>query len=77
MSKIYSSLLFWQDDEDVLNVAKNNAYNGSEEHSGTEKKIAETWDPNFTVSTWDHSILGISQYMWLCYRRILNRIYTG
>ncbi|CAB4027277.1 WD repeat-containing 49-like, partial [Paramuricea clavata] len=44
-----------EDDEDVLDMAKNN---GSEEHSGMEEKIPDKWDPNFSVSTWDHSILG-------------------
>jgi hypothetical protein len=61
-------------------MAKNNAYNGSEEHSGMEEKISETWDPNFSVSTWDHSILGMCAFMLNYYRNILtssNFIYTA
>jgi hypothetical protein len=47
-----------QDDEDVSEVTKNTANDGSKEHSGIEEKVPERWDPDLTVSTWDHSILG-------------------
>ena len=40
-------------------MAKNNVYNGNNENFGNGEKVPEIWDPNFKVSTWDHSILGI------------------
>ena len=45
--------------EDVLDVAKNDVSDGNEESFVMRAKVPEIWDPNFNVSTWDHSILGI------------------
>ena len=52
-----------------MEVSKNTANNGREEHSAIEEKVPEKWDPNFIVSTWDHSILGLCSTVF-CDRRI-------
>ena len=52
--------VYFQNAEDVFDVAKNDVSDGNEETFVMHAKVPEIWDPNFKVSTWDHSILGIN-----------------